>query len=185
MHSFSGFISVPYSRSFLTSNLHFISPSVHASTSAPRSRRNTLSIPQVPFHEYSHCSFLSLSSGIYFLPAASSPHKKDHRISPPPISCAGNKTLVFIVSVCFRSMHFIPSPFRSGFSYLKTCTPFCFHYIHSPQHRTRSGKTPSFRRLHLFRFTPALIHPFQRYVSFSAAYSPHIITVSIFSEHNS
>ena len=99
----------------------------------------------------------------------------NHRFSPPPISCAGNKTLVFIVSVCFRSMHFIPSPFRSGFSYLKTCTPYCFHSIHSPQHRTRSGKTPSFRRLHFLRFTPALIHPFQRYVSFPAAYSPQNI----------
>ena len=103
------------------------------------------------------------------------PIRKDHWFSPPPISCAGNKTLVFIVSVCFRSMHSIPSPFRSGFSYLKTCTPFCFHSIHSPQHRTRSGKTPSFRRLHLFRFTPSLIQPFQRYVSFPAAYSPRNI----------
>ena len=148
-------------------HLQFLHPPQH-----PLSRRNTLSIPKVPFHEYSHCSFLSLSSGIFFLPATSFPHKKNHRISPPPISCAGNKTLVFIVSVCFRSMHSIPSPFRSGFSYLKTCTPFCFHYIHSPQHRTRSSKTLSFRRLHLFRFTPSLIQPFQRYVSFPAAYSP-------------
>ena len=70
------------------------------------------------------------------------------------------KHIVFIVSVCFRSMHSIPSAFRSGFSFLKTCTSFCFHSIHSPQHHTRSGKTPSFRRLHLFRFTQASFLPF-------------------------
>ena len=137
MHSFSGYISVPYSRSFLTSNLHFISPSVHASTSAPRSRRNTLSIPQVPFHEYSHCSFLSLSSGIYFLPAASSPHKKDHRISPPPISCAVHKICrVDYSCACGKCVPFRRHSFRSV-SYLnRTNTSFCLHCKHTPQHRT-------------------------------------------------
>ena len=175
MHSISG--SFPF-RSLVRSSLR-TSTSYHLQFMHPP-QHPVAEGALFPFHKFHSRSipaalFFRFPVVYFFSQRRVFPIRKDHRISPPPISCAGNKTLVFIVSVCFRSMHSIPSPFRSGFSYLKTCTPFCFHSIHSPQHRTRSGKTPSFRRLHLFRFTPAHITPFQRYVSFPAAYSPHRI----------
>ena len=154
MHSFqlyfcSGF---SYLKTYTSFRFHFIYPPQHPAAAGilfPFRQLHFIPIPTALFFRFPMVCFYSLRRV--------HPIRKDHWFSPPPISCAGNKTLVFIVSVCFRSMHSIPSPFRSGFSYLKTCTPFCFHSIHSPQHRTRSGKTPSFRRLHLFRFTPALI----------------------------
>ena len=160
MHSISG--SFPF-RSLVRSSLRtstsfhlqFMHPPQHPSaegTLSPFHMFHSMSIHTVLFFRFPVVCFFSLRRVL--------PIRKDHRFSPPPISCAGNKTLVFIVSVCFRSMHSIPSPFRSGFSYLKTCTPFCFHYILSPQHRTRSGKTPSFRRLHLLSFYPSSYPPF-------------------------
>ena len=160
MHSISG--SFPF-RSLVRSSirtstsfhLQFMHPPQHPVAEGalfPFHKFHSIHIPTALFFRFPVVYFFSQRRVF--------PIRKDHRISPPPISCAGNKTLVFIVSVCFRSMHSIPSPFRSGFSYLKTCTPFCFHYILSPQHRTRSGKTPSFRKLHLFRFTPCSYPPF-------------------------
>ena len=64
----SGFSFVPHFETYTPFSL-----SLHTFTTATHSRGYTLSISQVPFHEYSHCSFPSLSSSMFLFPASYSP----------------------------------------------------------------------------------------------------------------
>ena len=61
----SGFSFVPHFETYTPFSL-----SLHTFTAAPHSRGYILSISQVPFHEYSHCSFPSLSSRMFLFPAS-------------------------------------------------------------------------------------------------------------------
>ena len=114
-------------RFFVPQNLHFISLSLHLSTSAPRSSGNTLSIPQAPFHSYPHSPFPSLTIGLFSLPATGSPRKEQnkfittkkfptthHRCSRELnrliITCASCRCVHFFASIsCFVPQHSIPA----------------------------------------------------------------------------
>ena len=171
---------------FRTSTLHSGSYA-HTSASAPRIVSSSLIhfaiLRNLPFHsriapfaafhsfhcpQSSHAFQWHLSpSCVVFTPKRKSRNKCTTKFPHHPSVVPETEYKLIILSLCFWSAYSITSPFRSGFSYLKTSSSFHFHFIHSPQHRTRSGKSSTFRKLHFLRFTPALIHPFPAVCSVS------------------
>jgi len=185
---------------FRTSTLHSGSYT-HTSASAPRIVSSSFIhfaiLRNLPFHSRNapFAAFIpftahnspTLSSGIYLPPETYSPRKENQERNKCTTEFPHHPSVVpetqhklIILSLCFWSVYSLSAAFRCGFSSLKTSSPFRFHSIHSPQHRTRSGKSSTFRKLHFLRFTPALILPFQWYIPFPAAYSPQKISVFLF-----